>query len=356
MALEKKHKKAIAIGLVSVLVLLVVARVALPYVVTDYVNRVLNRIDGYTGSISDVDIALYRGAYTIHDLKIFKNEGNIPVPFIDIATTDLSVEWGALFDGAIVGEVSMVEPKLNFAVGKSGGAQTGVETDWTRPIRDLMPLDINRADIRNGTIAFKDFSASPQVDIFVTDLNGEVLNLRNVEDKDVALPSHFAGTGRSIGGGDLKISGDINILKRIPDFDIDARLENVSLPAINDYSNDFISIDFAAGTLHIYSELAAKDGQVTGYVKPLARNITLVDSKQDTDPFNYIWESIASVVVEIFENQQEDQFATTVPLEGNLNSPNTNFWATLGGIINNAFVRALTEGTDDSIDFQSADG
>ncbi len=354
--MTKKNKKIIVLSFLSVFIVLAVARAALPFVVTDYVNKVINRIDGYSGSVSDVDIHLYRGAYTIHDLKIFKDRGNIPVPFIDIAVVDFSVEWGALFDGAIVGEASLNTPKLNFATGRSGATQTGTDADWTRPIKDLMPLDINRVDINNGIIAYKDFSASRPVDLSITDLNGAVFNLRNVEDKDLALPSHFEGSGKSIGGGELRIVGDTNILKETPDFDIDAKLENVSLPAINNYSNDYAGIDFVDGTLHIYSELAVKDGRVTGYVKPLARNVTLVDAEQDTDPLNYMWETIASIVVEIFENQPADQFATRVELQGDLSDPQTNFWATLGGIVNNAFVRAFTEGTDGTVNFQSADG
>ncbi len=354
--MTQKNKKIIVLSLLSVFIVLVAARVALPFVVTDYVNKVINRIDGYSGSVSDVDIHLYRGAYTIHDLKIFKDSGNIPVPFIDISVLDFSVEWSALFDGAIVGEASLNTPKLNFATARSGATQTGTDADWTKPIKDLMPLDINRVDINNGIIAYKDFSASRPVDLSITDLNGAVFNLRNVEDKDLALPSHFEGSGKSIGGGELRIVGDTNILKETPDFDIDAKLENVSLPAINNYSNDYAGIDFVDGTLHIYTELAVKDGRVTGYVKPLARNVTLVDAEQDTDPLNYMWETIASIVVEIFENQPADQFATRVELQGDLSNPQTNFWATLGGIVNNAFVRAFTEGTDNTVDFQSADG
>lgn len=354
MPINKKQKKIAAIALVSVLVLLIGVRVALPFIVTDYVNKVINRIDGYSGSIADVDIHLYRGAYTIYDLKLFRGNGDIPVPFIDIAVMDLSVEWGALLNGAVVGEVSMDQPKLNFAVSKNKQTQTGVETDWTQPIRELMPLDINRADIHNGTVAYKDFSAAPQVDIYITDLNGEVLNLRNAEDKDSALPSHFNLSGTSIGGGTLSVSGDTNILKRIPDFDMDGQLENISLPAMNDYSQEYAAIDFTEGTLHIYTELAVNDGQLTGYVKPLARNISIVDSEQDDNPLNYMWETIASVVIEVFENQSTDQFATRIELQGDLSDPETNFWSTLTGIVNNAFVRAFSEGTDGTIDFNAA--
>ena len=90
-------------------------------------------------------------------------------------------------------------------------------------------------------------------------------------------------------------------------------------------------------------------------MKPLARGVELVDAKQDDNPLNYLWENIASLVIEIFENQPADQFATRVELEGDLSDPETDFWSTIAGIINNAFVRALSEGTEGTVDFGSAE-
>ena len=101
MGIKKIKKVWIILG--SVLVLLIVARLMLPYFVTRYVNKVSADIDGYEGSISDVDIHLIRGAYSIHDLKLFKVNGHEKVPFIDISTIDLSVEWSALFKGVSSG-------------------------------------------------------------------------------------------------------------------------------------------------------------------------------------------------------------------------------------------------------------
>ena len=67
-----RKKKIWLILTAVIIVLLVVGRLMLPYFVTKYVNQVLADIDGYEGSISDVDIHLSRGAYSIHDLKLFK--------------------------------------------------------------------------------------------------------------------------------------------------------------------------------------------------------------------------------------------------------------------------------------------
>lgn len=326
--------------LVLLAALLIGGRVYLPIWVTDYVNRTLENIPGYTGSISDVDIHLYRGAYTIHDLKLFKKSKGIPVPFLDFKSSDLSIQWGALFKGRLVGDVTLYSPTINFATGSTGNTQTGVETDWTKPIKELMPLDINFVEIRNGKIAYKDFSTKPEVDLSIYDLEAHVTNLRNVDDAKAALPSTLTASGTSIGKGRLNINGKMNILRRIPDFVMKGKLESVNLPALNSYARAFAGIDFTKGNLNIYSDLTVKDGRVSGFVKPLATDIGLIDNTDDA--ISVIWESIVSVVLEIFTNQSKDQFATQVQLEGNLDNPETNFWTTLGGIVRNAFVKAYS--------------
>lgn len=320
---------------------LVGGRIYLPYWVKNYVNETLNDIDGYRGSVKDIDIALYRGAYAIHGLELFKIDKNIPVPFLDIRTIDLSLQWGALFRGEVVGDVTLDRPVINFARGSTGqSAQTGVETDWTKPIKDLMPLDINFVEIDDGKVTYQDFSTTPKVDLFIDELYARVTNLRNVEDKNAALPSTMKVSGKSIGGGDLRIAGKLNILKRIPDADIQAKLEKVSLPALNDYARAFAGIDFEQGNFNLYTDVAVKDGNVTGFVKPLATDIHLIDLTED--PFSVLWESFVAAVIDIFSNQRKDQFATQIELRGTIDSPETGFWSTLRGILHNAFVKAYT--------------
>jgi hypothetical protein len=339
---ERRHlRRKIVLGFAILLAaLLIGARLYLPVWATGYVNRTLENIPGYTGSISDVDIHLYRGAYTIHDLKLFKKTKGIPVPFLDFKSSDLSIQWGALFDGRVVGDVTLYSPTVNFATGRTGATQTGVETDWTKPIKDLMPLDINFVEIHDGKIAYKDFSTKPEVDLSIYNLEARVTNLRNVENANAALPSTLTATGASIGKGRLDVTGKLNILKRIPDFALQSKLESINLPAINSYARAFAGVDFNTGNLNIYSDLTVKDGRVSGFVKPLATDIDLIGRKEEG--ISVLWESVVSVVMEIFTNQREDQFATQIELEGNLNDPETNFWSTLGGIFKNAFVKAFS--------------
>ncbi|PZO79739.1 MAG: hypothetical protein DI626_11505 [Micavibrio aeruginosavorus] len=340
---HKRHRvrKTMIWTVVILIALLIAGRAYLPIWLKDHVNETLNNIDGYRGSVEDIDVALYRGAYTIHGLELFKIDKNIPVPFLDIRTIDLSLQWGALFHGEIVGDVTLDRPIINFARSSTGQtAQTGVETDWTKPIKELMPLDINFVEINDGRIAYQDFSTTPKVDIFIEDMYAKVTNLRNVEDKNAALPSVLQISGKSIGGGDMRIDGKLNILKKVPDAEIKAKLEKVNLPALNDYARAFAGIDFEQGNFNLYSDLNLKNGNVTGYIKPLATDIHLIDLSED--PFTVLWESFVAAVVDIFSNQRKDQFATQIELQGTIDSPETNFWSTLRGIFRNAFVQAYT--------------
>ncbi len=346
-----KRRHYILGGILGFIVLLLLAvHLYLASWALRYVNRVLNDIDGYQGSIASIDVDLYRGAYRIHDLKLYKKTGHIPTPFIAIAQIDLSLQWGALFHGRIVSDVELDQPVINFATNKSGTAsQTGAEVDWNKPIRDLMPIDINIVTFKNGKLTYQDFSTSPQVNIYINHMQGELHNLRNVVDTTKALPSTLDIAGDSIGHGNLRIKGHMNILEPVPDVDLDAKLENANLAAISNFTNAYAAVDIKSGTLNVYSEVKVKNNHVSGYIKPLANNISIIDLRKPTNPVKLAWEVVVSTVVTLFTNLPKDQFATKIPLEGNLDNISTDSWAALGGIIRNAFISAFKKGVDGSV-------
>ena len=348
-----KHKRRkTGYFVVTIAILLIAGRIYLPYWVKDYVNRTLDNIDGYSGSISDIDLALWRGAYQIDGLILVKDNGPEETPFLTIKKTDLSVEWRALFKGEVVAEVDLYSPEMNMVFAGTNAVQTGTDTDWTVAIKDLMPLDINRIGIHGGRINYKDFTSSPDINLYLSSLDATVTNLRNVDEENVALPSDITATAGTIGRGRFSLNGKLNILKKTPDFDLNIKAESVALPAINNFTNKFIGVDFAGGNLGIYSEIAAKDARVNGYVKPVLTEVNMVDTEtQDTNPFDVIWESIVSVFTEVTENQEEDQFAMRIPLEGSLDNPESNPWQVVGSIFRNGFVKAFSRNVDGDVNF-----
>lgn len=339
--------------LIGIIVLLIAIRIYLPYGIIKYVNKTLDNIPGYSGYITDVDLQLYKGSYSIDSLHILKQDSSVLVPFFSTDRIDLSVQWKALFDGSIVGEIELINPELNFVAAKdTTQEQYGEDVDWTKPIKELMPLQINRFAVTNGRIHFRNFDTRPRINLYIEDLFMVATNLNNAESNDLKLPSNLSVTATSIGGGKLDISGSMNLLKQIPDMDLNGKFEGVNLPALNDFLKAYAKLDAEKGNFDLYSEVVINDGKLTGYVKPLITDLKLVDWSEDKDkPLQMIWEGIAGVVIELFENQKKDQFATKTPFQGDLNQPDVKIMPTIWNIFSNAFVNAFNQSIDGTLEF-----
>src|SRR5437660_6603879 len=106
--------RTFGILLLVLIVLGGVGRALMPWAVRDYVNRTLDRNPLYSGTIGQVQIHLWRGAYSIHDVRISKTTGNVPVPLFAAKRVDFAIQWNALFHHRIVGRVLMEQPEINF--------------------------------------------------------------------------------------------------------------------------------------------------------------------------------------------------------------------------------------------------
>ena len=89
--------RTVAIVLLAILAILVIARALMPWAVRDYVNRTLDRNPLYDGEIGEVEIHLWRGAYSIDDVRINKTTGNVPVPFFAAKSAAPAVSFSVVY-------------------------------------------------------------------------------------------------------------------------------------------------------------------------------------------------------------------------------------------------------------------
>src|SRR5450432_436968 len=157
-----KARKRLFIILGSLLVLLIAARIALPYILLRLVNKELQHIPGYTGHVEDIDVALIRGAYRIKSMKLEKTGGKIPVPFFSSPLIELSLQWASLLHGRFVGEIEVNQPILNFVKGLTEEtSQTKIDASWTVVAKKQMSLKLNKFEILKGQIHNHDFHTQP---------------------------------------------------------------------------------------------------------------------------------------------------------------------------------------------------
>jgi hypothetical protein len=333
---------------VAVVLLLVAVRIALPYIVKSYVNKTLDELPGYTGHVADIDLSLYRGAYTIDGLVLEEENGNPKYPFLRIPRTDLSIEWKSLFKGKLVGEVVMERPNMNFVAAAETADTThqATQDDWTKVMKDLMPMTINRFVVNNGRVAYLDFNAKPNVDLHIDRMQLVALNLANVEDSTTALPSTVTASGHSVGGGLLKADIKGNFLKEIPDMDMSMQLTRVDLTSLNDFIEASAKFDVERGRLDMYSKVKLTDGQLDGYMKPFLEEVKILNWKKDKEEgglLNAAKEAVIGLFAEAAENQKRDQIATQIPISGSINAPDTDTWRTFVNILRHAFIDAFNK-------------
>lgn len=344
--------KKFLIGLGILLAILIIANLVLEPVAKYYVNKELGKLEGYKGKIDDIGIALWRGAYTIEGLDIVKTDSKAPEPFFAANAIDISVQWAALFKGAIVGEVIITKPILNFAVEPSSKeVQAGGDNNWVETVKNLVPIQINLFQIIGGNIHYKDPTADPKVDIELKKFNVLATNLGNADDNEALLPSHVSADGKMSGNGDLNIEMDINPLKEMPDFDLSMELKNLELTYLKDFTEAYANFTFKEGRLFLSSEVAMKDGDFEGYVKPVLNGVKIIDlDNKETNFWRKAWEVVVGGVIGALKNQRTDEFATKVPFSGTVNGTEVSIVATLANVLQNAFIDSFSKNIQGSVD------
>ena len=99
------------------------------------------------------------------------------------------------------------------------------------------------------------------------------------------------------------------------------RLLGLNVTELNPLSLAYGDFDFKHGFFDLVMEADAKEGFLSGYVKPLFRDLTVFsiykDLKQDT-VLQFFIQALMGGVTSIFKNIPHNQFGTLIPFTGDL--------------------------------------
>ena len=346
------RKRRILKILLGLLILLIAFRIALPYIVLEQANKRLKTMPDYYGHIDDIDIALLRGAYTIKDIYIDQKDSVTKerTPFMAADALDLSVEWRALFEGRIVGEIVMERPIVRFTKEAVEPGEVAEDTvQLADLLKDFMPIQINRFEVHNGSFQFNDPTTEPNVFLKMDNIQMRAENLKTVRDEDVLLPA-FVTMDADVYGGHLVLDMDLDPLAEESTFDMAAELTRADLTLFNDFFEAYAKVDIEKGYFGMYTELAANDGKFLGYVKPIIEDLKVLgpDDKDKSLP-EQVWQGLVGFGAMLLTNPREDQIATRVPLEGDLSKPDVRTWYAVIDLLRNAFIQALQPEIENTI-------
>jgi len=290
----------------------------------------------------------------------------VPVPFFAAPRVDFALEWDALWHRRLVGRVLMQQPELNFVDAPTEGeTQTGAGGAWLQLIRDLFPFRINRAIIQNGSVHLRAFQTEKPLDVYLSDVDATIDNLGNIRDFTTPLAATVQARALAMEQAKLDFKMTLDPFSYRPTFHLALRLLGLDVTRLNELALAYGKFDFKRGWFDLVIEADAKEGQLSGYVKPLFRDLKVFDLAKDLEGANVIqafWQALVGAVTGLLKNQPRDQFGTLIPFSGDYSrTTNTDILATIGNMLRNAFVRAylprLESGQEsvDGLQFEAPD-
>ena len=250
----------------------------------------------------------------------------------------------ATIDGVAVGYVHAPETKKAEA---NRVKATGKEIEKENN-RRAVEISVRDLDVVHSNFSFLDKTSNPNYKLFINDTE---LTIKNLSNHQTQGPAELTLRGKFMGTGDTNIAGDFLASGQGPAFDLKVALVNTDLPSMNDLLRAFGRFDVAAGQLTVYSQVAIKNGNIDGYIKPMFANLKVYDPQKEkgTSVLHKAKELAIAGASHIFKNHSTEQVATDVDLKGKLTSPNVDTWQALGQVVRNAFIEAIIPGFDHAL-------
>ena len=204
---------------------------------------------------------------------------------------------------------------------------------------------IGELHLTKSTVGFVNKAKTPPYRLFVTNLDGVLMNLSNHETEGPALAKV---NGKFMGTGTAAADATFEAEKSGPAFDVALRIEEVSVPSLNDLLRAYGRFDAADGRFSFYSELSAKNGVITGYVKPLFKDMKIYSGQQEEGKpvLRKMYEGVVGGVAKLLENRRREQVATKAEVSGRIDNPNVSPVDVVIRLVQNAFFKAILPGFD----------
>ena len=206
-------------------------------------------------------------------------------------------------------------------------------------------LRAGRVDLVNSRVGFFNKRTSPSYRAFIDVARLQVENFTNQRTEGQMTATV---DGRFMGSGPTRITAHFRPEVDGPDFDMKVAIENTDLRTMNDMLRAHGGFDVVAGIFTFYSELAVKNAQIRGWVKPLFKDVQAYDPAQDRDKsaMRKLYEKVITGVAKVMKNVPRKEVATEVDISGRLDNPQMSTLQAILKIIQNAFFKAILPGFD----------
>jgi hypothetical protein len=344
--------RKILIILGIVVILLIAFRLALPHILVWYINRSIEDLPEYHGSVEAIDLSMLGGAVTAKSIQLVKRGEGIDIPFASIPQVRTSIDWGSLVRGSLIGTVVVESPRINLVAGpEEAEEQLEISKEWIATARRLMPIRVDVFRIVDGEVHYIDPTSHPEIDIYLSALDVNVLNLANTQELQAPRFASLEALGMAMQSGYFHVNMDFDPLAEEHRFEMEAELEHLDLTTLNDFLEAYGNFDVKQGTFALYMEVAAEEGRFNGYLRPIFEDVEVLTGEElDRGLLRFAWEALVAGAKTLLESPgEEDQIAARIPISGELDDPDADIWETVITLLRNGFIEALDRGLEHSI-------
>jgi len=223
-------------------------------------------------------------------------------------------------------------------------AQPDEAVDLNELLHKITPLDVDHIDILDGQVAFVDTGRQERPELWMHDLQLSVENLTNrvrlTEGRPVLLTAS-ATLARS-GAASLLVTADP--FEKGLTFSGRAAIVGLQTAELYRFIEPATKLQAPEGTIDVFVEFDCRNGQLTGGVKPVLKNVKVRPA--DKGFFSSLKAWVTDLAVKLFSDRvpNRNAVATVIPIKGTLTGPDVQLWPSIFGVLRNAFVEGLTSG------------
>ncbi|MDC4225043.1 MAG: DUF748 domain-containing protein [Candidatus Manganitrophus sp.] len=312
------------------------------------------RIDGHADFLSKPHMGV-KGDAVLEEVNLevfepFLRQINIAVNG-GTGSLDGSVEFSPHAKVVELERLSIRNTRIDYIYNPQSGATQKVEEKTVKTAKEAgetakapeVLFKINQFEIDDSDVGFVNKSTDPDYRLYVTETQFRLTEFSNHKTRGTTEADL---KGNWMGSGNLGVSAQFRPEKQGPDFDLAIIMEKAQLRSMNDLLRAYGNFDVKEGLFSFYMEVGVKHDEISGYVKPLFKDLKVYDKRQDKDKklFRKLYEGLVGGISKLLENRPRDEVATQADISGKVEDPESSTWEVMARLIQNAFFQAILPG------------
>jgi hypothetical protein len=347
---------------------LLVARSALPRLLTWLANRGVRKIPGYRGRVQNVGVDFTGPSLTVQGISLVKLNGSKREQLLDISSIVVGSQWKKLLAGALVGYIRLESPRLLLDLESirrkavDGATETNTDRNstadesqqpWQEKVKNLPAFRLTSAVLHDGEIHLRGIPGQNGAAIRMDRLNLYLDNLTNSTKLAPSMMAKAHCNARVMASGNLELRAQAYPLAQVPTFNLDFQTSNIDLTEVRTIIEKNLEIAVRRGIVDLYVEAAAAEGHIQGYAKVIFDHLELEPPKYGS--FAAKMKTVAAeAVAKLGKNKPKDRIATLINFEGSVEDPHLDISDAILKFIRNSFMTAERASLEHRIWFAKA--